>query len=74
MRPGTGTPVIGGPTTHQAREVLFALRGLNVVGGDQVEVSPPYDGPGQITALAGATFATDILYLIALARAARRDA
>jgi agmatinase len=69
--PGTGTPVIGGPTSHQARELLFGLRGLNVVGGDQVEVAPAYDSPGQITALAGATLATDILYLIALARAGR---
>jgi agmatinase len=72
--PGTGTPVIGGPTTHQARELLFGLRGLNVVGGDQVEVAPAYDSPGQITALAGATLAVDILYLIALARAERNAA
>ncbi len=69
--PGTGTPVIGGPTTHQARELLLGLRGLNVVGGDQVEVAPAYDALGQITALAGATLATDILYLIGLARAER---
>ncbi len=69
--PGTGTPVIGGPTTHQARELLFALRGMNVVGGDQVEVAPSYDALGQITALAGATLATDILYLIGLARGKR---
>jgi agmatinase len=69
--PGTGTPVIGGPTTHQARELLFGLRGLNVVGGDQVEVAPAYDALGQITALAGATLAADILYLIGLARAER---
>ena len=72
--PGTGTPVIGGPTTYQARELLFGLRGLNVVGGDQVEVAPAYDSPGQITALAGATLAVDILYLIALARAERNAA
>jgi len=70
--PGTGTPVIGGPTTHQARELLFGLSGLNIVGGDQVEVSPPYDVPGQVTALAGATLAADILYLLGLARAERR--
>jgi agmatinase len=69
--PGTGTPVIGGPTTYQARELLFGLRGLNVIGGDQVEVAPAYDALGQITALAGATLATDILYLIALARTER---
>jgi len=72
--PGTGTPVIGGPTTYQARELLFALRGLNVIGGDQVEVAPVYDAPGQITALAGATLAADILYLIGLARAQRSAA
>ncbi|HET7765603.1 MAG TPA: arginase family protein, partial [Burkholderiales bacterium] len=69
--PGTGTPVIGGPTTHQARELLFGLRGLKVVGGDLVEVAPAYDSPGQVTALAGATLATDILYLMALARTER---
>jgi len=69
--PGTGTPVVGGPTTYQARELLFALRRMNVVGGDQVEVAPAYDALGQITALAGATLAADILYLIGLARAAR---
>ncbi|PWT76694.1 MAG: agmatinase [Proteobacteria bacterium] len=69
--PGTGTPVVGGPTTYQARELLQQLRGLNVVGGDQVEVAPAYDAPGQITALAGATLATDILYLISLSRAGR---
>jgi len=72
--PGTGTPVIGGPTTHQARELLIALRGLNVVGGDQVEVAPAYDALGQITALAGATLAADILYLIGLARGERAAA
>jgi agmatinase len=69
--PGTGTPVVGGPTTHQARELLQQLRGLNVMGGDQVEVAPAYDALGQVTALAGATLAADILYLIGLARAAR---
>lgn len=72
--PGTGTPVVGGPTTHQARELLQQLRGLNVVGGDQVEVAPAYDALGQVTALAGATLAADILYLIGLARAARGSA
>jgi agmatinase len=66
--PGTGTPVVGGPTTAEARAILTRLAGINVVGGDQVEVSPPYDPTGQITALAGATLATDILYLISIAR------
>ncbi|MGF1639366.1 MAG: agmatinase [Rhodospirillales bacterium] len=66
--PGTGTPVVGGPTTAEARAILAGLAGTRVVGGDQVEVSPPYDPSGQITALAGATLAADILYLISIAR------
>ncbi len=68
--PGTGTPVVGGVTTAWARRVLKGLDGLRVVGGDQVEVSPHYDGPSQITALAGATIAGDILYLVAGGRRA----
>ena len=50
---------------------MFGLRGLDVVGGDQVEVAPAYDALGQITALAGATLAADILHLIGLARVER---
>ncbi len=68
--PGTGTPVVGGLNTAWARRVLRGLDGLRVVGGDQVEVSPHYDGPSQVTALAGATLAGDILYLIAGGRRA----
>lgn len=62
--PGTGTPVAGGPTTAEARRILRGLGPLNVVGGDVVEVSPPYDGPGQITALAGSAMAFHILELM----------
>ncbi|MEE8371576.1 MAG: agmatinase [Sphingomonadales bacterium] len=62
--PGTGTPVAGGASVIEAREILHGLKGLRIVGGDQVEVAPAYDGPGAITALAGATIAADILYLI----------
>ena len=62
--PGTGTPVAGGPSVLQTREILHGLRGLKIVGGDQVEVAPAYDPLGSITALAGATIAADILYLI----------
>ena len=69
--PGTGTPCPGGPDVYKSREILFELdeTGVNVVGGDMVEVAPIYDGPGQITALAGATIASDILELIAHSRA-----
>lgn len=69
--PGTGTPVIGGPTTWQARQLLFGLAGMDFVGADLVEVAPAYDPTGQITALAGATIAHDELYLLGLAREAR---
>lgn len=49
--PGTGTPEPGGLTSRQLLDTLRRLgRDLNVVGADVVEVSPPYDGPGQITA------------------------
>ena len=70
--PGTGTPVIGGATTWQARELLFGLAGLDIVGADLVEVAPAYDPSGQITALAGATLAHDELYLLGIARDRRR--
>lgn len=62
--PGTGTPVVGGASVIQAREILYGLRGLRIVGGDLVEVAPAYDPVGSITALAGATIGADVLYLI----------
>jgi agmatinase len=62
--PGTGTPAAGGMTTFEALQTLRGLRGLNVVGGDVVEVAPPYDHSG-ITALAGATIMFEILCLVA---------
>ena len=65
--PGTGTPVIGGLTPYQAQETLRTLVGVNVVGMDVVEVSPSYD-VGEITALAAATIANDLLCLHAAAR------
>ena len=43
---GTGIPEIGGITTLEAQWLLRGLRGLNVVGGDVVEVAPPYDQTG----------------------------
>jgi len=64
--PGTGTPVCGGLTSHQAREIVKGLSGLNIVGADLVEVSPPFDH-AEITALAGATLALDFLCLFARA-------
>lgn len=72
--PGTGTPVIGGLSTFQAQELLRGLEGIDLVGMDVVEVAPAHD-PSEITALAAATLANDLLCLYAAARrAARADA
>ena len=62
--PGTGTPVVGGPSTTDARRLLRHLAGLQIVGADLVEVAPAYDPTGHITALAGATLALDLVHLV----------
>ncbi len=62
--PGTGTPVCGGLTIVQALEILRGLPGIALKGMDLVEVSPPYD-VGDITSLAGATIALDMLGIYA---------
>mgnify|MGYP001817527387 FL=1 len=62
--PGTGTPVCGGLTSHQALSILRALDGINIVGMDVVEVAPMFD-VGEITALAAAHIAMEMLYLYA---------
>jgi len=66
--PGTGTPVCGGLTSHQALSILRGLDGINVVGMDVVEVAPAYD-VGEITALAAAHIAMEMLYLFACRQA-----
>ena len=65
--PGTGTPVCGGLTTHQAMSILRGLKGINVIGMDVVEVAPVYD-VGEITSLAAAHIAMEMLYLYACRR------
>ena len=62
--PGTGTPVCGGLTTHQALTILRSLAGINVIGMDVVEVAPQYD-VGEITSLAASSIAMEMLYLYA---------
>jgi agmatinase len=66
--PGTGTPVCGGLTSHQALSILRGLDGINVIGMDVVEVAPAYD-VGEITALAAAHIAMEMLYLVACRQA-----
>jgi len=65
--PGTGTPEVGGITTREANQLLRGLRNLNLIGGDVVEVSPPFDPSGN-TALVGASLMYEILCLLAEAR------
>ncbi|PRY80453.1 agmatinase [Yoonia maritima] len=60
--PGTGTPVWGGLASWQAAAILRDLAGINMVGGDVVEVSPPYDTTGA-TAIAGAHVAMELCCL-----------
>lgn len=62
--PGTGTPVVGGLSTLQALRILRGLKGLNLVGMDLVEVAPAYD-VSEVTALAGATLALNMLCMYA---------
>lgn len=61
--PGTGTPEIGGLTTPQALQLIRALKGLNIVGCDLVEVSPLYDSAGN-TALTGANLLYELLCVL----------
>jgi guanidinopropionase len=62
--PGTGTPEFGGFTSREANRMLRGLRGLDLVGADVVEVSPPFD-PSGVTALAAANIAFELLCLLA---------
>jgi agmatinase len=62
--PGTGTPVAGGLTSNLVLQVIRGLRGQRILGADVVEVSPAYDS-ADITALAAATIALDILHVMA---------
>jgi guanidinopropionase len=69
--PGTGTPEVGGYTTFEAQKMIRGLRGLDLVGGDVVEVAPLLDPSGN-TALVGATMMFEILCVLAEATAKRR--
>lgn len=65
--PGTGTPVCGGLNSDKVLKILRGLAGINIVGMDVVEVSPPYDH-SDLTALAGATVALELMYAWAFNR------
>jgi guanidinopropionase len=70
--PGTGTPEFGGFTSREANRMLRGLRGLDLVGADVVEVSPPFD-PSGATALAAANVAFELLCLLAEVVSAKGD-
>jgi guanidinopropionase len=70
--PGTGTPEVGGFTSLEAQLMIRELRGLDLVGADVVEVSPPFD-PSGLTALTGATMMFELLCVLADAVAARKS-
>lgn len=65
--PGTGTPEVGGVTSWEVLQLVRGLKGLNLIGFDLVEVSPPFDNAG-ITAILAANLAFEFLSLIALAK------
>jgi len=69
--PGTGTPEVGGLLAGQLIALLRALAGMQFGGFDVVEVSPPYDSPGQITALLAANVAYEMLALSAIGKEQR---
>ncbi|HSF06562.1 MAG TPA: agmatinase [Methylomirabilota bacterium] len=66
--PATGTPEVGGLTSYEAVTLVRALAGLGVIGADVVEVSPPYDGPGQVTSLLAANLLFELASVMALDR------
>ncbi len=70
--PGTGTPEAGGLTTIEALRMIRGLRGIDFVGADLVEVSPPFD-VGGITSFNGASILFEILCVVAAARSATRE-
>jgi agmatinase len=66
--PGTGTPEVAGLDSREALGLIRGLAGMRFAGFDVVEVSPPYDGPGETTAVLAANIAYEFLALTAIAR------
>jgi agmatinase len=69
--PGTGTPEVGGLTSHEAQRLIRGLAGLPIVGCDVVEVAPQFDGPSHITSLLAANLMFELLCVVAGSRARR---
>ena len=71
--PGTGTPEIGGPNTYVAQQVVRELSGVNLIGADLVEVSPPFDQSGG-TAWVGVSIMFELLCMLATSHKKRKSA
>jgi guanidinopropionase len=69
--PGTGTPEIGGFTTRESQLLVRQLKGLNLIGADLVEVSPPFDETGN-TAWVGVSIMFELLCMLAVAAGGRK--
>jgi agmatinase len=63
--PGTGTPEVGGLSSYQLLQLVRGLHGLDLIGFDLVEVSPPFDH-GDITAILAANLVFEYLSLLAI--------
>ena len=63
--PGTGTPEVGGPNSFQALDVIRKLSGINLIGADLVEISPPFDQSGG-TAFLGSSILFEILSILGI--------
>ena len=68
--PGTGTPVCGGLNSDKVLKIIRGLQGINMVAMDVVEMTPAHD-QSDMTALAGATIALELLYVWTANRLAR---
>lgn len=71
--PGTGTPETGGLTPREAQQILHGLIGIDVIGGDVVEVAPQY-GPTTVTAMVGAQMLFEIFSLVVAGKRFKRRA
>ncbi|MCB4458547.1 agmatinase [Leisingera sp. McT4-56] len=69
--PGTGTPEIGGLLPREVQALIRGLQGLNLIGADVVEVSPPYDRSGN-TALVAATILWELLCILSFAASEKK--
>jgi agmatinase len=64
IAPATGTPESGGWTTRELKRFIRGLEGIDLIGADVVEVSPPYDTVAEITCIAAADLLIDIMALM----------